>query len=85
MATSSSTRRLGGATLAWPLAARAQQAERVRRVGGASRHSTHPVKEGGPNTSGPPSLSRPPVRPFIVAPKPLPLVYRRFHSEQARF
>src|SRR5215470_11027423 len=28
-----------------------------------------PVREGRPNPSGLPSLSRPPVRPFIVAPK----------------
>jgi hypothetical protein len=32
-------------------------------------HTTHPVREGRPNPSGLPSLSRPPVRPFIVAPK----------------
>jgi hypothetical protein len=28
-----------------------------------------PVREGRPNPSGLPSLSRPPVRPFIVAPE----------------
>jgi hypothetical protein len=32
-------------------------------------HSIHPVREGRTKSSGPPSLSRPPVRPFIVAPK----------------
>jgi hypothetical protein len=31
--------------------------------------ASHPVGEEGPNRSGHPSLSRPPVRPFIVAPK----------------
>jgi hypothetical protein len=31
--------------------------------------SKRPVRERGPNRSGLPSLSRPPVRPFIVAPK----------------
>jgi O-methyltransferase domain len=30
---------------------------------------SHPVREGRPNPSGLPSLSRPPVRPFIIAPK----------------
>jgi putative ABC transport system substrate-binding protein len=33
MATSSSTRRFGGAVATWPLVARAQQGDRVRRIG----------------------------------------------------
>jgi hypothetical protein len=39
------------------------------RSGACRAHHKDPVREGGASPRGAPSISRPPVRPFIVAPK----------------